>query len=136
MFMNLPQTNNTYAEFRKVDGTRISIIILSLLISIVDVLMMTAIIWYERFVADNTRILTNKLVSVICFNGIIYVLSSFISNVAIYSVVPLSKIFWMVSAFVRLSIISNIAMFLNLIMIWAQCYKTFFVRNFRIIALS
>ncbi len=55
----------TFSGFYKKDGLKNAIIGASILLNLVTFLSLYTIIWYERFGADNKRILTNKLVSMI-----------------------------------------------------------------------
>ena len=72
---------------------KIGLIIFSLLNNIIYVLMIASIFWNERFEFDNTRILTNILVILICYNEIFCVLLTFYYTVLPYCHMLLENLF-------------------------------------------
>ena len=106
-----------YHEFYKVSLLRILIIIISLLITSVSVLMMASIIWYERFESDNKRILTNKLVVLICYNGIFASLTTLPADLILYCLAPLPSASCHFFEFTRISSRSSLMALLNLIIV-------------------
>ena len=122
-----------YCEFHQRDLTKISTIIVSFLVIILTSLMLYGIIWYEHYGADCKRILTNKLVALICWNEILGLSTTFVTDSAIYLFAPLPKSVCLLSGFVRMMLASNILMLFNSIIVakyififWCQCYKPFF----------
>ena len=55
-----------YCEFHAKDVYKMSILVLSSIMIAVTVALLYLVIWFEKYGADNKRILTNKIVSAIC----------------------------------------------------------------------
>ena len=64
-------------------------ILISLILSIVNVILFLGIIWYERFGSDNRRTLLNKLVSSVSSRVIQWMLICQVGDMARYTVGPL-----------------------------------------------
>lgn len=77
-----------FDEFYRKDAAKIVIVISVFLVNLISSLLMYAIVWYERFGADQKRILTNKLVSMICWNGIIGVQTYFVLDFIMFVFAP------------------------------------------------
>ena len=80
-----------FEEFYQRAATKSLIIVFVFLANILFSLLMFSIIWYERFGADNKRILTNKLVSMIFWNGLIGLHTIFAMDSVLFLFAPFSK---------------------------------------------
>ena len=107
----------TFCEFFQRDLSKLFVILFAFLINIVSSLLMYSIIWYERFGADSKRFLSNKLVSMICWNGIVGVQFLYLSDSTLYLFAPLPKWLCFFFSFFRLTIKTNLLIFLNAIII-------------------
>ena len=103
-----------YCEFHSRDFSKISVILISLLVIVLTSLLLYGIIWYERFGADLKRILTNKLVSLICWNGILGISTTFVTDTTIYLFAPLPKSFCLTAGFIKYSKLQNIILLICL----------------------
>ena len=88
---------NSFKKLYENNTTKITIICVSVLFSIIVVTLSYGIIWYEKFGSDKKRTLINKLVASLCWNEI-----AFFSTVQILYVVrfyfgplPPFLCFWM-----------------------------------------
>ena len=106
-----------YHEFHKVSPSRIIIIVISLLITSISVLMMASIIWYEKFESDNKRILTNKLVALICYIGMFVSLTTLPADLILYFFAPLPSALCHTFEFTRLASGSSAMALVNLIIV-------------------
>lgn len=106
-----------YSEFHRLNLTKVSIMVLSLLAMIWTMAMLLGIIWYEHYGSDSKRILTNKLVALICWNEIFGVVTAFSTDTIIYLLAPLPKSLCLMFGFARMMFASNILMLFNMIMI-------------------
>ena len=111
------KSNFTFCEFYERDLSKLFIILLGFLCNVVSSLLMYSIIWYEHFGADSKRILTNKIVSMICWNGIVGSQFLYFSNTGFYLFGPFPKWLCFFFSFLRLVIKTNYLMFLNAIII-------------------
>ena len=106
-----------YCEFHAKDVYKMSILVLSSIMIAVTVALLYLVIWFEKYGADNKRILTNKIVSAICWNAIIGGLIAFFSDTIVYLFAPLPKSTCLLFGYLRMLTASNIMMFLNVIVI-------------------
>jgi hypothetical protein len=79
--------------------------------------MFCGIIWYERFGTDNKRTLMNKIVSLLCYNGVFYMTVTFFVDFGNYFYGPLSKSICLLIQVFRNLIKSNSLMFLNVLIV-------------------
>ena len=119
--------NQTLPEIKKFDHfsgfferepSKISVIIISFFINLICFLLFYGIIWYEHFGADHKRILTNKLVSMICWNGIAGVPIIYLSDTLMFFFAPFLKEICFFIGLIRFVMKSNLLMFLNAIAIF------------------
>jgi len=108
---------DTFCEFYQRDLSKLFIILFGFLCNVVTSVLMYSIIWYERFGADSKRILTNKIVSMICWNGIVGGQFLYLSDTGFYLFGPWPKWLCYFLGFFRLVIKTNFLMFLNAIII-------------------
>ena len=106
-----------FCEFHQRDVSKILVIVASFFVNLMTGIFMYSIIWYEKFGSDSKRILTNKLVSMICRYAIFGVQFTFFSDTLVFLLAPFSNYSCWAMAFVRLTIISNIVTFLNFIVL-------------------
>ena len=106
-----------FEDFYRKDWTNNLIIFFVFLVNSISSLLMYSVIWYERFGADTKRILTNKLVSMICWNGIIGVQTIFLFDSVLFVFAPFSKFTCLFFQMIRFTIKSNFLTFLNAIAI-------------------
>ncbi len=106
-----------FCEFYQRDLSKLFIILFGFLCNVVTSVLMYSIIWYERFGADSKRILTNKIVSMICWNGIVGGQFLYLSDTGFYLFGPWPKWLCYFLGFFRLMIKTNFLMFLNAIII-------------------
>jgi len=106
-----------FEEFYRKDASKIVIVISVFLVNLISSLLMYAIVWYERFGADQKRILTNKLVSMICWNGIIGVQTYFVLDFIMFVFAPFTTSTCLFFKMIRSMIKSNFLTFLNAIAI-------------------
>jgi hypothetical protein len=111
------KANVTFCDFYERDLSKLFIILLGFLCNAVSSLLMYSIIWYEHFGADSKRILTNKIVSMICWNGMVAGQFLYLSDTGFYLFGPLPKWLCYFFSFFRLVIKTNFLMFLNAIII-------------------
>ena len=83
----------------------------SIFIYILTVAMFYGIVWYERFGTDNKRTLTNKITTLICWNGIFDCPIVVLTDIAIYFFGPLNNLHCFLFLVFRNIIKSNIFLF-------------------------
>jgi hypothetical protein len=106
-----------FDEFYRKDAAKIVIVISVFLVNLISSLLMYAIIWYEHFGADQKRILTNKLVSMICWNGIIGIQTMFASDLILFVFGPFNTSTCLCFKMIKSVMKSNFLTFLNAIAI-------------------
>ena len=107
----------TFGGFYERDPSKFALIVVSFVINLICFLLFYGIIWFERFGSDSKRMLTNKLVSMICWNGIVGVPIIYLSDTLMFFLAPLSKETCFFIGLFRFVMKSNLMMFLNAIVI-------------------
>jgi hypothetical protein len=105
-----------------------AVIIVSVVSSIISVPVAYSLIWYERFGSDNRRTLINKLLSAICWYGMVFCSSSQLAYAFRFYYGPLPQVicFWLVLA--RKIIITNSIVLVN-VMTLTRYIFIFWLKN-------
>ena len=98
-------------------STKIAFFVLSKVVSMITFSMFFGIIWYEKFGMDHRRTLVNKIVSMLCWNGMFSMLFGFWEDVASYFCGPQTKLQCLFFQMLRNVIKSNSLFFLEAIVI-------------------
>ncbi len=126
------EDNDTFAQyfndFCTKDLTKIGIFLSVFLVNFMSSLLMYSIIWYEHFGSDQKRVWTNKLVSMICWNGIVGIQTHFVLDLIIFVFAPFSKSTCLFFKIIKQTIKSNFLMFLNIIAIFKYIF-IFWMKN-------
>ena len=106
-----------YCEYHRLSSPKVLIMVLSFIAMILTIAMLLGIIWYEHYGADSKRILTNKLVALICWNEILGTVTAFATDAVIFIFPSLPESLCPMFGFARMMFASNILMLFNMIMI-------------------
>jgi hypothetical protein len=95
------------------NGHKTSLVVISLIAGLILIPVAFSLIWYERFGSDKRRTLINKLVSALCWNGIVFCTTCQLAYSIRFYFGPLPQLacFWLVV--MRKTIIINITFILN-----------------------
>jgi hypothetical protein len=93
-----------------------------------NALLFYGIIWYERYGSDTKRILTNKIVSMICWNNLVIIPVVVVTDVAIYFFGPLKEEYCFAFLVLRNIVKSDFLFLLNAIIL-SRYILIFWLKN-------
>ena len=117
-----------FCGFYKDTLSKLLFMAFAIFIHILNAALFYGIIWYERFGTDYKRTLTNKITTLICWNGLFDIPIVTLTNIAIYFFGPLNDKHCFLFLVFRNIIKSNIFLFLDAIIITRYIF-IFWLKN-------